>query len=73
MDHSIKLILVHPMIGTKSMCQDVNPLVPEKTKGFVVLFRVALRNARLGDINLEFVLSQGIIVEHADRLVCIFL
>lgn len=64
---------ISPEFGTTSMRQDMNPLVPEETRGFIVLFRVALRNARLGDINLEFVLSQGIIVEHADRLVCVFL
>jgi len=32
-----------------------------------------LCGARLGDIDLELVLSQGIVVEHADRLVGVFL
>jgi hypothetical protein len=29
-----------------------------------------LANFRLGDVNLEYIICKGIIIEHADRLVC---
>ena len=32
-----------------------------------------LSDARFGNIDLEPVLSQGIVIEHADRLICISL
>lgn len=38
----------------------------------VILYCV-LCNTRLGNIDLELVLSQGIVIEHADRLIGIFL
>ena len=41
------------------------PLVPKQDKGIV---SIGLGSTRLGDIDLELVLCQGIVVEHADRL-----